>query len=62
MGGSAAVTLVLVSIVRVAADILCAGENAPNFRWSQRHFTMLSYCFILAPEMYIRMNLPFSAE
>ena len=33
------------------ADSLCAGENAPDSRWSRRHFTMLSHCIFLAPEI-----------
>jgi len=39
------------------ADSLCAGENAPNSRWSRRRFRRHSHLLFLAPEMQEQLNL-----
>ena len=44
------------ALVRVDADSLCAGENAPDSRWSGRHFTRPSHFLFLAPEMRNESN------
>jgi len=38
------------------ADTLCAGEKAPDSRWSQRRFSRRSHFLFLVPEMWKRSN------
>jgi len=33
------------------ADTLCAGEKAPDSRWSRRRFSWRSHLLFLVPEM-----------
>jgi len=40
----------------VDADILCAGEKAPDSRWSRRCFRQCSHLLFLVPEMCNRTN------
>ncbi len=38
------------------ADTLCAGEKAPDSRWSRRCFRRRSHLLFLAPEMWKGSN------